>query len=114
MNKKYKIEGDLKEFANDIQKQIEKMDEINEISEKIAEEIANNNSVAILKELMPQNDVSKKEIILESFFRGAWTTLFVMANNHEKGFLENEFKGIKDFHDKMYKEKIKQNLYKLN
>ena len=33
--------------------------------------------------------------------------LFVMANNHEKGFLENEFKGIKDFHDKMYRRENK-------
>jgi len=107
MKKKYKIEGNLKEFAKDIQQQMEKMNEINEISEKIAGEITNINSVAILKELMPQNDISKKEMILESFFRGAWTTLFVMANNHEKGFLENEFKGIKDFHDKMYKRENK-------
>ncbi len=99
----------LTSFLSDVQKQMTKMDENNQLAEKIAEYITNKNSKSLLDELMPQKNIKKEELILESFFRGVWTTLFVMANGNEKGFLEKEAKKIKDFHEKMYKEENRQN-----
>ncbi len=42
-----------------------------------------------------------KEKIKESFYRGVWMTLFLIANNHEPGFLEKESEAIRDFHEKI-------------
>ena len=39
--------------------------------------------------------------IKEAFYRGVWMTLFLIANNHEPGFLEKESEAIRDFHEKI-------------
>ena len=47
------------------------------------------------------SDASEEDKIKETFYRGAWMTLFLIGNNHEPGFLEKEAGSIKDFHEKM-------------
>ena len=46
-------------------------------------------------------DASEEDKIKEAFYRGVWMTLFLIANNHEPGFLEKESEAIRDFHEKM-------------
>jgi len=79
---------------------MEKMGKNNEIAEELAEEITNANVGALLNELEGK-DASEEDKIKESFYRGVWMTLFLIANNHEPGFLDKESEAIKDFHEKM-------------
>lgn len=90
----------MKSFMGEVNKQMEKIGENNEIAEEIAEEITNANIDALLNEL-DGADASEKDKIKEAFYRGAWMTLFLIGNNHEPGFLEKEAESIKDFHEKM-------------
>jgi hypothetical protein len=90
----------MKNFIEDVNKQMEKLGKNNEIAETLAEEITNENIDSLLEELKDA-DASEEDKIKESFFRGVWMTLFLIANNHEPGFLEKEAKAIKDFHKKM-------------
>ena len=90
----------MKNFIDDINKQMEKLGKNNEIAEKLAEEITNENSDSLLDELN-NIDSSEEDKIKESFFRGVWMTLFLIGNNHEKGFLDKEAEAIRDFHEKM-------------
>ena len=53
-------------------------------------------------------DESEEDKIKETFYRGAWMTLFSIGNNHEPGFLEKEAESIKDFHDKMKEREEKE------
>lgn len=97
----------MKGFMEDVNKQMEKMGKNNEIAEEIAEEITNANINALLDEL-DEKDASEKDKIKEAFYRGAWTTLFLIGNNHEPGFLEKEAESIKDFHEKMKEREEKE------
>jgi len=90
----------MKSFINDVNQQMEKMGKNNDIAEKLAEEITNDNIDALLDEL-EDSDVSGEDKIKEAFYRGAWMTLFLIGNNHERGFLEKEAESIRDFHAKM-------------
>ncbi len=90
----------MRGFMKDVNKQMEKMGRNNEIAEKIAEEITNENIDALFEELEEAN-ASEEGKIKEAFYRGVWMTLFLIGNNHEVGFLEKEAEGIKDFHEKM-------------
>ena len=94
----------MKDFMEDINKQMEKMGMNNEIAEEIAEELTNANIDALLDEL-EEGDASEEDKIKEAFYRGAWMTLFLIGNNHERGFLEKEAESIKDFHEKMEERK---------
>ena len=90
----------MKEFMEEINNQMDKMGENNEIAEELAEEITNANIDSLMSEL-ESSDASEDDKIKESFYRGVWMTLFLIANNHKPGFLEKEAKYIKDFHEKM-------------
>ena len=50
---------------------------------------------------LDESDAPEEQKIREAFYRGVWTTLFLIANNHEPGFLEKEVKAIRDFHEKI-------------
>ena len=96
----------MKGFMEDVNKQMEKMGENNEIAEEIAEEITNANIDSLLDELddadaFDVSEVSEEDKIKEAFYRGAWMILFLIGNNHEPGFLEKEAKSIRDFHEKI-------------
>jgi hypothetical protein len=90
----------MKNFVKDVNKQMEKLGKNNEVAEKLAEEITNEHIGFLLDEL-EDADASEEDKIKESFYRGVWTSLFLIANNHEPGFLDKEAKGIRDFHEKM-------------
>lgn len=90
----------MKAFVEDVNKQMEKMGKNNEIAEELAEEITNENIDSLMSELK-EGDASEEDKIKESFYRGVWMTLFLIANNHEPGFLEKESEAIRDFHEKM-------------
>ena len=90
----------MKAFVEDVNKQMEKLGKNNEMAEKLAEEITNKNINSLMDELN-DTDASEEDKIKESFYRGIWMTLFLMANNHEEGFLEKEAESIRDFHKKM-------------
>lgn len=89
----------MKSFMEDVKREMETMDKKNEIAEKIAEEITNENIVSLLNEL-EDADASEEDKIKESFFRGAWTALFLIGNHHKPDFLEEEAKHIRDFNEK--------------
>ena len=89
----------MKNFMEDVKREMEIMDKKNEIVEKIAEEITNENVNSLLNEL-EDADASEEDKIKESFFRGAWTALFIIGNHHKPDFLEEEAKYIRDFHEK--------------
>jgi len=89
----------MEDFMEDVKKEMKKMDKNNEISEKLAEEITNENISSLLEELKDIDD-SEENKISESFFRGAWTVLFLMGNNHGSKFLKEEAEYIRDFHKK--------------
>ncbi len=93
-------EKKMKNFMKDVKKQMNKLGKNNELAEELAEEITNGNIEALLDEL-DNGDASEKEKITEAFFRGSWLTLFMIANNHEPGFLEEEATAVRDFHEKM-------------
>jgi len=90
----------MKAFVEDVNKQMEKLGKNNEIAEELAEEITNENIDSLMKELEGE-DASEEDKIKEAFYRGVWMTLFLIANNHEPGFLEKESKAIRDFHEKI-------------
>ena len=46
------------------------------------------------------SEALEKDKIKESFYRGVWMTLFLIANNHGPRFLEKEAEAIRDFHEK--------------
>ena len=96
----------IKGFIGEVNMQMEKMGKNNEIAEELAEEITNANVGALLDELDGE-DASEEDKIKESFYRGVWMTLFLIANNHDPGFLEKEAEAIRDFQEKMM-EKEKQ------
>jgi len=100
-----KMEGALGDekigaFMKDVNKQMEKMGKNNETAEELAEEITQGNIDALMAEL-DESDASEEDKIKEAFSRGVWMTLFLIANNHEPGFLEKEAKAIRDFHEKI-------------
>ena len=97
----------MKNFSKEINEQLEKLGKKGKIADKIAEEITDNHIDVLLNELEGA-DSSEEDKIAESFFRGAWTALFIMANNHDQGFLEKEAEGIRDFHKKMMKRENKK------
>src|SRR3989338_7773842 len=80
----YSGDNKIGNFIEEINKQMEKLGKNNKIAEQIAEEIT-------------------EEKISESFYRGAWTTLFLIANSHGPKFLKKEAKKITDFHKKTRK-----------
>ncbi|MEK6974552.1 MAG: hypothetical protein AABW41_04935 [Nanoarchaeota archaeon] len=94
----------IKNFFDDVDREMEKMDKYNEMAEKLAEEITNENISSLIDELKDA-DASEEDKIKESFFRGSWISLFIIANNHEPGFLDKEAKHVKDFHEKTRKRK---------
>ena len=90
----------MKGFMEEVNMQMEKMGKNNEIAEELAEEITNANVGSLLDELEGE-DASEEDKIKEGFYRGVWMTLFLIANNHEPGFLDKEVEAIKDFQEKM-------------
>lgn len=100
------LDGKLESFIDAVNKQIEKLDKNNEIAEKLAKKITDSNAKALLDEFKFLKDISNEELILESFFRGAWTALFTLASNRKKGFLEKEAKKINDFYKKCIKREV--------
>ncbi|HLD14976.1 MAG TPA: hypothetical protein VJB94_00140 [Candidatus Nanoarchaeia archaeon] len=98
----YSGDNKIGNFIEEINKQMEKLGKNNKIAEQIAEEITEENIWSLLQELKKTN-ASEKEKITESFYRGAWTTLFLIANSHGPKFLKKEAKKITDFHKKTRK-----------
>ncbi len=94
-------EKNMKNIFTEINTQMKKMDKNNDIAEKLAEEITNIHLDLLVDELKSVK-AKKEDVIAESFFRGVWTTLFLLGNHHEEGFLEQEAKKIRNFHKKMY------------
>lgn len=94
-------------FLSDVHEQMKKMDVNNELAEKIAEELTNNNSEELIDELKNAKKASQEEIIRESFFRGAWMALFLIGNSHEENFLKKEAEKIREFQEKMNKQEGK-------
>jgi len=90
----------MKGFMEEVNMQMEKMGKNNEIAEELAEEITNKNIDSLMSELK-KGDASEEDKIKESFYRGVWMTLFLIANNHDSGFLEKESEAIRDFQEKM-------------
>lgn len=97
----------MKGFLEDVKGEMSKLDKNNQIAEDIADEITESSCQSLLAELIEQK-LQEEELILESFYRGAWTALFIVGNNHEDGFLEKEAERIRDFNKKMReREKLK-------
>lgn len=90
----------MSKFTKEINEQMKKMNENNMVAEEIAEAITDSNCQSLVAELSEQK-LEKEELILESFFRGAWTALFMIGNNNGSNFLKEEAKKIEDFHQKM-------------
>ena len=90
----------MKGFMEDVNQQLDKMGKNNEIAEKMAKEITNENIDALISEL-DESDAPEDDKLKEAFYRGAWMALFLIGNNHELDFLEKEAVAIKDFHEKM-------------
>ena len=61
------------------------------IIERMAKAITNANIGQVLAELQFWN-YAEKDKIIKAFNRGVWFTLYLISNNHELGFIENEGK----------------------